>query len=156
MNITMKQVPGFKAVGVMWKGSFQGANAGEIRELMQTFRENIHVFAESEVEKNSIIGISYDVTKEGFTYYICCKTTNLADVPVGMYEIEVPALTYVTVEHRAEEDISETYTNVYHWIKENGYELNNEINVNHLEIYPADYHPIQERPRLTIHIPVKA
>lgn len=154
MGIFVTDLEAFTAVGVCWKGTFKQAQAGEIRTFMQEFRERLGELPQ-DADKSEIIGLSYDVTSEGFTYYLCCKVPDSnGQLPEGMEQITVPALTYASYEHTAEEEVNGSYTNIYGWIESNGYRANDEINLEHVEIYPSDYHPINERPRLTIHIPI--
>ncbi|WP_042144147.1 GyrI-like domain-containing protein [Paucisalibacillus sp. EB02] len=154
MEISIKKRDAFKAIGVRWQGTFQQAQAGEIKELMQQFRMRLDNLPET-INKEFILGVSYDINETGFTYYLCCEVKGQYSLPEDMVEINVPELTYASYYHKPEENISETYTAVYKWIKEEGYRLDDQINLQHLEIYPSDYHPINDAPRLTINIPVK-
>jgi predicted transcriptional regulator YdeE len=154
MGVSKVKVDAFKAIGVRWQGTFQQAQAGEIKELMQQFRESLNELPEG-TDKTTILGVSYDVTKEGFTYYLCCKVLDQVQAPEGMELISVPTLTCASYDHATEENVGDSYSKVYQWITENNLTVNDEINLEHLEMYPADYHPINEPPRLKIHIPIK-
>jgi predicted transcriptional regulator YdeE len=154
MEIGIKKREAFKAVGVRWQGTFQQAQAGEIKDIMQQFRTRLPELPNT-INKESILGVSYDIDDKGFTYYLCCEVIGENTLLEDMVEVNVPALTYASYQHKPEENVSESYTAVYNWIKESGYQLDDQVNLEHLEIYPSDYHPINDRPRLTINIPVK-
>lgn len=155
MGITVTERESFDAIGVRWEGTFKQAQAGEIRTFMQQFRERLEELPDG-TDTSSVFGISYDVSAEGFTYYLCCKVLDsVGELPDGMERITVPSLTYATYKHSEEENVSDSYTKVYEWIKENGYNVDEKASLEHLEIYPADYQPINERPRLIINIPIK-
>jgi predicted transcriptional regulator YdeE len=153
MEISIKKLDAFKAIGVRWQGTFQDARDGEIKRVMQQFYDQLGELP-NKMDKTAILGISYHITENGFTYYICCKSDESSVIPNQMEEISVPTLEYVTCEHDPSGDIADTYSAVYKWIGENDYQENEEIDLKHLEVYPADYEPMNEPPRLTIHIPV--
>ncbi|MFD1039082.1 GyrI-like domain-containing protein [Virgibacillus byunsanensis] len=151
-TITFKKQ--FTAIGDSWQGTFQQAKAGEIKVMMQSFKERLKEIS-NRIDKNVYYGLSFDVTKAGFTYYLCCEVSRHDKLPKGMEIINVPALKYITVEHNPNDIIEDTYTKTYEWMEKEGYLLNNDIDMSRFETYPVSYNPLEDRPTLTINIPIK-
>jgi predicted transcriptional regulator YdeE len=141
------------AVGYCWKGTFEQAGAGEIRSLMSQFRERMNDISNL-TSNESILGLSFDVSKEGFTYYICREVKKVDELPEGMKAVSIPSLTYATYDHRKDQNIEESYSTIYQWIKEKGYAEDEKQELTHFEIYPMKYDPMKDRPELTINIPI--
>ncbi|MBM7583670.1 putative transcriptional regulator YdeE [Bacillus pakistanensis] len=141
------------AVGYCWKGTFEQAGAGEIRSLMSQFREKMNEIPYL-TSKESILGLSFDVSKEGFTYYICREVHKVDELPNGMKAVSIPSLTYATYKHSVDQDIEESYSTIYKWMKEKGYAEDDKQKLTHFEIYPMKYDPMRDRPELTINIPI--
>ncbi|WP_113929624.1 GyrI-like domain-containing protein [Bacillus sp. P14.5] len=144
---------GFKALGLKWQGKFEEASQGGIQKLFLELRE-VTDGIENKAEPGIVKGLSYHNLTGGFTYYLCQEVNDIGEIRYGLEIIEVPAYTYAVLEHKGAE-VMNSYGVLYQWIEEQGYSLNQQI-LQHLEEYPADYHPYEDEPNLLIHIPVEA
>lgn len=141
----------FLGVGVKWHGTFEQAGNGDLSRLLEEFKQRMSKL----VHTHKIIGLSYheDTTENSFTYYYLVMKEDIGEVPEGMEEVEVPASLYAAIEVNGT-DVQSEYMNLYKWIEDRGYELNQD-RFHYLEVYPVDYDPISEPPRLKIHVPFK-
>ncbi|MBT2660050.1 GyrI-like domain-containing protein [Bacillus sp. ISL-45] len=142
----------FKAIGVKWVGTFEQAAKGEIKVFHKKFLNSKNQIKYA-VNPENIIGLSYDNTENGFTYYLALEVEEGTAIPEGMEIISVPACTYATTEYKGAA-VSEAYTGLYTWIKQNEYTLR-QSDLEHLEEYPGSFDPVTDVPELKIHIPIK-
>jgi len=142
----------FKAVGVKWIGSFEQAAKGEIKSFHKEFLERKNEI-KGAVNPENIIGLSYHITENGFTYYLALEVEEGTAIPEGMEFISVPACTFATTEYKGAA-VHEAYTALYTWIKQNGYNLS-QSDLEHLEEYPGSFDPVIDVPELKINIPIK-
>ena len=142
----------FKAVGVKWIGTFEQAAKGEIKDFHKKFLNSKNQI-KSAVNPENIIGLSYHITEQGFTYYLALEVEEGTAIPDGMEMISVPACTFATTEYKGAA-VHEAYTALYTWIKEHGYTLGHG-DLEHLEEYPGSFDPVTDVPELKIHIPIK-
>lgn len=122
MEENLRIVPDF------WKSTFQGKQFLEICRL-------------SDQEPSVILGISvYENPKE--IYYYIGVITN-ATVPLGMYELEIPAATWVVFENDGcfKEDVQSVFRRFYmEWQPFSGYKY---AELPDIEVYPiCDGHPV--------------
>lgn len=141
----------FKAVGVKWFGTFEQAAKGEIKIFHKEFLKR-KTEINNAVNPENIIGISYHITENGFTYYLALEVENGTSIPEEMELITVPASRFASIEYKGKE-VHEAYTFLYTWIKENGYTLT-QNGLEHFEEYPGSFDPVNDVPELKIHIPI--
>ncbi|UYZ23750.1 GyrI-like domain-containing protein [Mesobacillus jeotgali] len=142
----------FKAIGVKWVGTFEQAAKGEIKVFHKNFL-NSKKQINNAVNPENILGLSYHITDNGFTYYLALEVEEGTTTPEGMEFISVPACTFATTEYKGA-TVHEAYTALYTWIKQNGYNLS-QSDLEHLEEYPGSFDPVIDVPELKINIPIK-
>ncbi|WP_019637467.1 GyrI-like domain-containing protein [Paenibacillus fonticola] len=150
----------FSAVGLRWEGTFAEAGAGGIRVIQ---RELQHRCGEIRgiADPGHFYGLSYHAYPggTGFVHYAVFEVTDAdqEEVPEGMVMVHVPAMKYAKYEHRAGQNIGDSYSGIYAWIEQQqdlrtlpqeGDELT------HFEIYPSNQDPDSTHPEFTIMIPV--
>ncbi|GMK43697.1 GyrI-like domain-containing protein [Paenibacillus glycanilyticus] len=144
--------PSFQAVGIRWEGTFEEAGEGGIRavqtEVIRRLAEIRHV-----VHPDILLGLSYHHEGDSFIHYAALEVERVEDVPEGMDSVTVPALTYAMTEHKKEDNIDSSYTNIFAWIEKQGYPLH-KGDVTHFEKYPMAQDPYAKNPEFTIMIPV--
>jgi predicted transcriptional regulator YdeE len=143
----------FKAIGVKWIGTFEQAAKGEIKNFHRGFLERKNEI-ECAVNPENILGLSYHINENGFTYYLALEVEDTVAVPEGMELITVPANAFASTEYKGTA-VHEAYTGLYTWIKQNGYSIN-QSELEHLEEYPGSFDPLKDEPELRIHIPIIA
>lgn len=149
MKILNKEA--FKAIGAKWVGTFEQAARGEIKSFHKEFLERRNEI-KGAVNPENILGLSYHINENGFTYYLALEVEGTTAKPEEMELINVPAYSYASTEYKGTA-VHEAYTGLYTWIKENGYSLK-ESDLEHLEEYPGSFDPLTDAPELKIHIPI--
>jgi predicted transcriptional regulator YdeE len=158
--ITMEQttetavvaIPAFRAVGLKWEGTFDQAAAGGIRAIQKQMKERLGEIAHV-LHPEQLLGLSYHVQPGGFTHYSVVEVATVEDVPEGMVEVTVPALTYAVYEHRKGQNIEGSYRNLYAWIAAQGKKARTD-DVTHVEQYAMEQDPETSDPEFTILIPL--
>ncbi|MNJ42328.1 Bacterial transcription activator, effector binding domain [compost metagenome] len=149
----------FYAIGLRWEGTFAEAGEGGIREIhqeLQRRQEEIPGIADS----SSFYGLSYHAYPggTGFVHYAVFEVSDSArdEVPNGMVMVEVPTMKYAKCEHRAEQDVGQSYNNIYAWIEQQGHMMlpQEGKGLTHFEIYPSRQDPYSTHPEFTIMIPI--
>ncbi|WP_102029256.1 GyrI-like domain-containing protein [Salirhabdus sp. Marseille-P4669] len=155
MEIEVVTKPSFQAIGLAWEGTFEQAGAGEIREIMKTLQNTLHDIKQV-VHPDVHLGISNheNPSSNRFKHYSVVEVEGNSEAPEGMVKIQIPTLRYVKTHHKRGDNIQETYTKIYNWIKENGYELDTTF-LTHYEAYPMNESAYSHDPEFTIMIPVK-
>lgn len=153
MAVKVIQKPAFQAVGMKWEGTFEQANAGEIRHVMKRMQKRAGEIKHKRNEE-TLLGISFDVGPDGFTYYVAFEVERVEEIPQGMEHVQVPAMTYASCSHDQGEQVEQSYRNIYRWLEEQGYEPNRD-GVEHLEAYPIEQDPLHDKPYFQINIPIK-
>jgi len=152
-NLTEKKA--FHAVGLEWEGTFAEAGTGGIRAvhraLQERLKENPHV-----INPETMLGLSYHAVPGGerFTHYAVVEVEKVEKVPARMVTVSIPTLTYATCKHDKNQRIDQSYHNIYHWIKSQGYKENNVDNLTHFEQYPMSQDPYADDPEFVIMIPI--
>ncbi|WP_078553821.1 GyrI-like domain-containing protein [Bacillus alkalicellulosilyticus] len=146
----------FKAVGLKWEGTFAEAKAGGIRAIQQQIKLRINEIPQT-VNPDQLLGLSFHAMpgKEGFTHYSVVEVGSEAPIPDGMVVVTVPSLTYACCKHMKGENISQSYTNLYTWIDQQGFEGDYAYGLTHFEEYPMEQDPYDVEPEFTMMIPVK-
>ena len=152
MEAKVENKEAFKAIGVKWVGTFEQAAKGEIKVFHKNFL-NSKKQINNAVNPENIIGLSYHITENGFTYYLALEVEEGTAIPEGMEFISVTACTFATTEYKGAA-VHEAYTALYTWIKQNGYNLR-QSDLEHLEEYPGSFDPVTDVPELKINIPIK-
>lgn len=135
--------PAYRAMGLKWEGSFE-----EIVDLRAVIAEVKSRAGELKaVEPDMQLGLSYHTRPDGFTHYSVYEVEGDQELPEGMIEIEIPAMTYLATHHKKGEEIGVTYEKIHQWLAENHYKPyadeavnyfeNDELPIKH-ECYPAD------------------
>ena len=108
-------------IPIFWKDTLQSKRFMDICEL-------------SNRNPNGILGISVYQDPENIFYYIAAATTK--EIPIGMYECEIPAATWVIFENDVpfKETIQTIFQRFYtEWLPFSGYEY---AGLPDIEIYP--------------------
>ena len=108
-------------IPIFWKDTLQSKRFMDICEL-------------SNKNPNGILGISVYQDPENIFYYIAAATTK--EIPIGMYECEIPAATWVIFENDGpfKETVQTIFQRFYtEWLPFSGYEY---AGLPDIEIYP--------------------
>lgn len=149
----------FYAIGLRWEGTFAEAGEGGIRVIHQELQRRCEEIS-GIVDSSHFYGLSYHAYRgeTGFVHYAVFEVSDSTrdQVPDGMVIVEVPTMKYAKCEHRAEQDISQSYSDIYTWIEEQGYKTLPEEGkeLTHFEIYPSNQGPYSTYPDFTIMIPI--
>ncbi|AZK45742.1 GyrI-like domain-containing protein [Paenibacillus lentus] len=149
----------FYAIGLRWEGTFVQAGEGSIRVIHQELQRRRGEIS-GIVDSSGYYGLSYHAYPGGsrFVHYAVFEVSDSGRdrVPDGMVIVEVPTMKYVKCEHRAEQDVSQSYSNIYTWIEEQGHKTPPEEGkeLTHFEIYPGNQDPYSAHPEFTIMIPI--
>ncbi|ASS74233.1 hypothetical protein CIG75_04035 [Tumebacillus algifaecis] len=130
-----------KLVGIAWSGAY--ADAKEIPALWIDFVARAEEISER-VSPEAFISPCHGRQTE-FTCYLTAEVADFTTFPEGMKGITIPAQTYVQITHRGPMTAVEaTYTRLYRWIEENGYQPNRaEL---WLEVYDERYNSAKHDP----------
>ncbi|WHX48933.1 effector binding domain-containing protein [Paenibacillus woosongensis] len=148
----------FSAIGLRWEGTFAEAGEGGIRAIHQELQRRRGEIR-GIVDLENFYGLSYHAYPGGIGFEHCA-VFEVADadeqVPEGMIKVHVPAMKYAKYEHRAEQNIGESYSSIYAWIEQQGFKLlpQEGEELTHFEIYPSEQDPYSTSPQFTIMIPV--
>ncbi|GAA0136341.1 hypothetical protein YSY43_31820 [Paenibacillus sp. YSY-4.3] len=148
----------FSAIGLHWEGTFAEAGDGGIRVIHQELQRRRGEIR-GIVDLGNFYGLSYHAYPGG-TGFAHCAVFEVADadeqVPEGMVKVHVPAMKYAKCEHRAEQNIDESYNSIYAWIEQQGLKAlpQEGKELTHFEIFPSEQHPYSTTPEFTIMIPV--
>lgn len=126
---------GFKGVGYKKTVTFEEAQAKALHGMIQELKSKIASIP-NVVNNKGLWALSHPVTATGFTFYILAEVADFpTELEEGLITHELPTLTYATCYHAKGQQISESYSNLFQWIEEQGYRLNQQ-EVTHLEWYP--------------------
>ncbi|AWB46434.1 AraC family transcriptional regulator [Paenibacillus sp. CAA11] len=139
-------------IGMKWQGSFAEAGAGGIREVQQQFKQRLQEISNL-VNPDALLGLSYDMTEQGFTHLTAVEVKELGEIPEGMVSLTVPAADYARCKHAKGQDIDASYQNLYAWIEQQGYRPQGE-GLTHYEEYPMSQDTYDPQPEFTILIPM--
>ncbi|PKR78431.1 hypothetical protein CEY16_01350 [Halalkalibacillus sediminis] len=156
MEISLKTLNEFVGVGVKWQGTFEEAENGDIREVFAQFKEDVHSIP-NRVEPQVIYGLADHNFEGGFTYYLLVEVASIGNIPEHMLTLQVPTQTYACTEYSEQSELSiqDTYMKLHQWIENKTYELD-QFNFTSLEVYPNDYNPKVDQPKMTIHVPIQS
>lgn len=125
----------FKGVGYMKTVTFEEAQAKALHGIILDLMNKVHDIP-NVVNLEGLWALSHPVSDTGFTFYILTEVSDYPDeLQANMITHEVPALTYAKCHHEKGQSINQSYTDLFKWIEENGYKLN-QNEVTHLEWYP--------------------
>lgn len=141
----------FHTIGLRWKGTFQGAAKGEIRELIAAFKNRLDEIPDV-INKNELYGFTDELTDKGFTYYVMAETKKSVTTPDGMVSLSIPTRTYAMCTHQKGMNVDQTYEDLEAWYTSNGYAL--VPGALSFETYPIDYHPLKDEPEFSVYHPV--
>jgi len=104
-------------------------------------------------------GVSYDTSKEGFTYLFGKEVSKAEDLPEGFVTKEIPENDYAVISHKgSKEKLKDTYTWFYcSWMPENGQEHSAQPS---FEVYDERYIPARpgvdtSQSYFEIYLPIK-
>jgi predicted transcriptional regulator YdeE len=117
--------------------------------MQQRLKEIKHI-----LHPETLLGLSYHITKGGFTHYAVVEVAKVEDIPDGMTVISLPTLTYAKCEHRKGQNIDASYRNISAWIEAQGYKLHRG-DATHFEQYPMQQAPYSTDPEFVIMIPIE-
>ncbi|MGG4553460.1 GyrI-like domain-containing protein [Paenibacillus humicus] len=148
----------FSAIGLRWEGTFAEAGEGGIRAIHQELQRRRGEIR-GILDLDNFYGLSYHAYPGG-NGFVHCAVFEVADAgeqaPEGMIKLQVPAMKYAKYEHRAEQNIEESYSSIYAWIEQQGLKTlpQEGKELTHFEIYPSEQDPYSTNPQFTIMIPV--
>ncbi|SHG55936.1 GyrI-like domain-containing protein [Ornithinibacillus halophilus] len=158
MSYEIITLPGYRAVGLKWEGTFSEI-VPHLKNIIRQIEERADELA-YKVNPNVQLGLSYHVIENGFVHYAVYEVSDQQEIPDGMIEIEVPELTYVKATHNKGEDIQKTYTDLHKWLFASNYTVYKEPGVNYYDPYMPIKHeryPVerdQNDPHFEIYIPI--
>ncbi|RFB12699.1 AraC family transcriptional regulator [Bacillus sp. HNG] len=158
MSYEIITLPGYRAVGLKWEGTFSEI-VPNLKNVIRQMEERANEL-DDKLNPHVQLGLSYHVIENGFVHYAVYEVSDSQDIPDGMIEIKVPQLTYVKTTHHKGEDIQKTYTDLHEWLFDSDYTAFREPGVVYYdpympikhEHYPLDRDPSD--PHFDIFIPI--
>lgn len=162
-GITMKnssyeivEIPEYRGIGLKWEGSY--TEVSTLKELITSMSNRVGELNHA-VNPKMQLGLSYHLRPDGFVHYSVYEVSEDQQLPEGMVEINVPKMTYLTIHHQKDQNIGQTYDNIYHWLKESDYEPYTEANVEYYDRLPIKHERYPDdrdfnNPHLDILIPI--
>lgn len=158
MSYHIITLPGFRAVGLKWEGTFSEI-VPNLKNVIQQAKDRRDEL-ENKVNPAVQLGLSYHVIENGFAHYAVYEVSEEQEIPEGMIEIRVPEWTYVMTAHRKGEDVEKTYTDLHHWLFAGEYTALREADVDYSDPYMPikhEYYPAAQDPddlHFDIYIPI--
>ncbi|ARU59863.1 hypothetical protein CBW65_01425 [Tumebacillus avium] len=157
MNYTFIEQQEKMFIGMKFAGPFHVLPV----EMPKLWKEFLSRVAEI---PHAIEGVYYDISDEDFTHhihteYIAVEVERFETIPYGMLAFTIPARRFLTVTHQGPmSKVPDTYTQLFGWMKENGYEL--DLSTFRIERYDHRFlssvdDPAREENAYEIMIPIK-
>jgi len=104
-------------VGLVWEGSFEEAEKGEIHQVIEDAKNRMNDI-EEKVNESELIGVSIHDRRGGFIHYVGWEVVKGTEIPAGMTSCVLPEATYLISRHKQSDEIGTTYTKIKQVIKE--------------------------------------
>jgi predicted transcriptional regulator YdeE len=152
MSIQVIEKEEMKVVGISWNGTYS-----QISTLPSLFKEMLNRLEEVSYQTNEPVLIAPFHSRETeFTYYVTTPVEKIEEIPEGMVGFTIPSKNYVFATHNgSHEDVEHTYQQIYSWMKEYGYEQDQ--NALSIEVYKEEHkhHNANGELHFDIYLPVK-
>ncbi|MEH7226670.1 GyrI-like domain-containing protein [Bacillus sp. JJ1566] len=158
MSYEIITLPGYRAVGLKWEGTFSEI-VPNLKNVIRQMEERSNEL-DDKVNPHVQLGLSYHVVENGFVHYAVYEVSDSQEIPDGMIEIKVPQMTYVKTAHHKGEDIQKTYTDLHEWLFDSDYTAYREPGVVYYDPYMPIKHehcPVERAtsdPHFDIYIPI--
>ncbi|MEH7379122.1 GyrI-like domain-containing protein [Bacillus sp. JJ1533] len=158
MGYEIVTLPGYRAVGLKWEGTFSEI-VPKLKNVIRQIEERANEL-DDKLNPHVQLGLSYHVIENGFVHYAVYEVSNSQEIPDGMIEIKVPQLTYVKTTHHKGEDIQKTYTDLHEWLFDSDYTAFREPGVVYYDSYMPikhEHYPVERDPsdpHFDIYIPI--
>ncbi|MEI5908987.1 GyrI-like domain-containing protein [Bacillus spongiae] len=158
MSYEIITLPGYRAVGLKWEGTFSEI-VPNLKKVIQQSEDRANEL-EYKVNPSIQLGLSYHTVENGFAHYAVYEVSEEQEIPEGMIEIKVPEWTYVKTTHNKGEDIEKTYTDLHQWLFDSDYTTFKEAGVDYYDPMPIkhEYYPVnrdQNDSHFDIYIPIE-
>lgn len=130
------EIPAYRGIGLKWDGPY--TEVSTLKELITSMSNRVGELDHATNPKVQL-GLSYHLRPDGFVHYSVYEVSEEQQVPDGMIEIQVPAMTYLTTHHEKGQNIGQTYHNIFQWLEESDYEPFNEPNVEYYDSLPIKH-----------------
>jgi AraC family transcriptional regulator len=153
MSIQVIEKEEMKVVGISWNGTYS-----QISNLPRLFQEMVNRLEEVSYQtKEPVLIAPFHSRETEFTYYVTTPVEKIDEIPEGMVGFTIPSKNYVFATHkgRQEEEVENTYQQIYAWMKEYGYEQ--DTNALSIEVYKEEHKHLYASGELhfDIYLPVK-
>ncbi len=158
MNYEIITLPGYRAVGLRWEGTFSEI-VPNLTNVIRQIEERANDL-DDKLNPHVQLGLSYHVIENGFVHYAVYEVSDSQEIPDGMIEIKVPQLTYVKTTHHKGEEIQKTYTDLHEWLFDGDYTAFREPGVVYYDPYMPikhEHYPVERDPNdphFDIYIPI--
>jgi predicted transcriptional regulator YdeE len=152
MDVQVVEKNELKVVGISWNGTYSETTT--IPSLFSKMKERLYEVANQTNE--SVLIAPFHSRETEFTYYVTTPVEKIEDVPEGMVGFTIPRKNYVFATHKGrQEEVENTYLQMFNWMKEYGYELDQ--HALSLEIYKEEHTYLNSTGDLhyDIYLPVK-
>ncbi|MDN4607832.1 GyrI-like domain-containing protein [Sporosarcina highlanderae] len=129
-------IPAYRAIGLKWDGPY--TEVSTLKEIIFSMSSRVNEL-EHAVNPKVQQGLSYHLRPDGFVHYSVYEVSEEQQIPEGMREIHVPEMTYLMIHHQKEQNIGQTYDNIFYWLKESDYEPLREPDVEYFDRLPIKH-----------------
>lgn len=130
------EIPAYRAIGYKWDGPY--AEVSSLKEIIYSMSSRVSEL-EHAINPEVQLGLSYHLRPDGFVHYSVYEVSEEQQIPEGMIEIHVPEMTYLTIHHKKEQNIGQSYDNIFQWLKESEYEPLKEPDVEYFDRLPIKH-----------------
>ncbi|WP_339254695.1 GyrI-like domain-containing protein [Sporosarcina sp. FSL W8-0480] len=130
------EIPGYRAIGLKWDGAY--TEVSSLKKIIYSMGSRVSEL-EYAINPKVQLGLSYHLRPDGFVHYSVYEVSEEQQIPEGMMEIHVPEMTYLMIHHKKEQNIGQTYDNIYHWLKESEYEPLRELDIEYFDRLPIKH-----------------
>ncbi|MCM3742572.1 GyrI-like domain-containing protein [Sporosarcina luteola] len=130
------EIPAYRGIGLKWEGPYTEVNT--LKELIATMSIRVGEL-DYAVNPKVQLGLSYHLRPDGFVHYSIYEVSEEQPLLNGMVELNVPAMTYLSTHHKKDQDIGQTYDNIFQCLKESDYEPFREPDVEYFDRLPIKH-----------------
>ncbi|MDN3015260.1 GyrI-like domain-containing protein [Paenibacillus sp. BSR1-1] len=134
MGIQVVEKEEIKVVGISWSGTY---SEGEIiPSLFKKMENRLSEVPNQTVEP--VLIAPFHSRETEFTYYVTKPVEKIETIPEGMVGFSIPRKNYVVGVHKGtQEEVKNTYLQMFEWMKEYGYEQDH--HALSLEVYKEEH-----------------
>ncbi|MCG7342566.1 GyrI-like domain-containing protein [Sporosarcina sp. ACRSL] len=130
------EIPAYRAIGLKWDGPY--SEVSTLKNIIMGMSNRVEEL-EYAINPKMQLGLSYHLRPDGFVHYSVYEVSEEQQLPEGMIEINVPKMTYVMIHHEKDQNIGQSYDNIFQWLQESDYELYREPNVEYYDRLPIKH-----------------